>query len=54
MKDPKVVVWVQVQVILLFSLDVREQPYFDHLNEVVFIYKHRGDESIFSSGSIEF
>ena len=54
MKDPKVVVWVQVQVILPFELDVREQPYFDHLNEEVFIYKHRGDESIFKSGSIEF
>ena len=53
MKDPKVVVWVQVHVILPFSWDVREQPYYDHLNEVVFIYKHRGDDSIFISGSVE-
>ena len=42
-----------MQVILPFELEVREHPYSDHLNEVVFIYKHRGDESIFSSGSIQ-
>ena len=42
-----------MQVILLFSLDVREHPYFDHLNELVFIYKHRGDDLIFWLGSNE-
>ena len=42
-------VCVQVQVILPFKLDVREQPYEDHLNEEVSIYKHKGDDLVYRS-----